>query len=150
MLQGGSKENGTNIRVYVPNFSSSQIFIFEQKKYGIDVSHWQKDIDFDTLYKSSSIDFMIIRVGQGLNINDMKFERNYTNAKKYGIPLGVYLYANAQTVEEARLEANHLLDLIKGKKFELPVYYDVEAQADVDQNTITEMCKEFCRILKNA
>ena len=99
-VAGGSSENGTNIRVYVPNFSKAQTFIFEQKKYGI--------------------------------------------------PLGVYLYANAQNVDEARAEANHLLDLLKGKKFELPIYYDVEAQENVDVNTITSMCNEFFRILKNA
>ena len=149
-VAGGNSENGTNIRVYVPNFSKSQTFIFEQKKYGIDVSHWQNNINYDALYKSQSIDFMIIRAGQGLNINDTKFERNYTYAKKYGIPLGVYLYANAQNVDEARAEANHLLNLLKGKKFELPIYYDVEAQENVDINTITAMCNEFCKILKNA
>lgn len=149
-VAGGSSENGTNIRVYVPNFSKSQIFIFEQKKYGIDVSHWQGNINFDTLSKSQSIDFMIIRAGHGLNINDTKFERNYIMAKNYKIPIGVYLYANAQNIEEARKEANHLVDLIKGKKFELPVYYDVESQENVDINTITAMCNEFCKILKNA
>ena len=149
-VAGGSSENGTNIRVYVPNYSKSQIFIFEQKKYGIDVSHWQNDINYDALTKSQSIDFMIIRAGQGLNVNDRKFERNYTYAKKYGIPLGVYLYANAQTVDEARKEANHLVDLLKGKNFELPVFYDVEAQENVDINIITSMCNEFCKILKSA
>ena len=149
-VAGGSSENGTNIRVYVPNFSNSQSFIFEQKKYGIDVSVWQGNIDFDALSKSNSIDFMIIRAGHGININDSKFERNYTNAKKYGIPLGVYLYANAQNVEEARQEANHLVDLIKEKKFELPIFYDVEAQANVDQNIVTAMCNEFYKIIKNA
>ena len=149
-MAGGSSENGTNIRVYVPNYSKSQIFVFEQKKYGIDVSHWQNDINFDELTKSQSIDFMIIRAGQGLNVNDRKFERNYTYAKKYGIPLGVYLYANAQNVDEAKAEANHLLELLKGKKFELPIFYDVEAQENLDINTITAMCNEFCKILKSA
>ena len=149
-VAGGNTENGTNIRVYVPNFSISQTFIFEQKNYGIDVSHWQNSIDFDALSKSNSIDFMIIRAGHGLNIIDTKFERNYTNAKKYKIPLGVYLYANAQNVDEAIKEANHLVDLIKGKSFELPVFYDVEAQANVDKDTVTAMCNEFCKIIKNA
>ena len=40
--------------------------------------------------------------------------------------------------------------MLKGKSFELPVYYDVEAQENVDINTITAMCNEFCRILKLA
>lgn len=149
-VAGANTENGTDIRVYVPNFSNAQIYIFEQKKYGIDVSHWQGNIDFVTLSKSNSIDFMIIRAGHGLNIKDTKFETNYTNAKKYKIPLGVYLYANAQNVDEARQEANHLVNIIKEKSFELPVFYDVEAQANVDKDTVTAMCNEFYKILKNA
>ena len=149
-VENGTNANGTNVKVATKNNANSQKFIIEKKKYGIDVSHWQNNINFDALYKSQSIDFMIIRAGHGLNINDTKFERNYTMAKNYKIPIGVYLYANAQNVEEARKEANHLLDLIKGKKFELPVYYDVEAQENVDINTITAMCNEFCKILKNA
>ena len=149
-VENGTNANGTNVRVATKNNANSQKFIIEKKKYGIDVSHWQNNINFDALSKSKSIDFMIIRAGQGLSINDRKFERNYTIAKNYKIPIGVYLYANAQNVEEARKEANHLVNLIKGKKFELPIYYDVEAQENVDINTITAMCNEFCNILKNA
>ena len=149
-VENGTNANGTNVRVATKNNANSQKFIIEKKKYGIDVSHWQNNINFDALSKSQSIDFMIIRAGQGINIIDKKFEKNYTLAKRYGIPLGVYLYANAQNVEEARNEANHLVNLMQGKKFELPVYYDVEAQENVDVNTITAMCNEFCKILKNA
>ena len=149
-VAGASTEKGTDVRAYVPNFSNAQIYIFEQKKYGIDVSHWQGTINFESLSKSNSIDFMIIRAGQGLNIKDTKFETNYTNAKKYKIPLGVYLYANAQNIDEAKQEANRLLDLIKGKTFELPVFYDVEAQANVDKSVVTGMCNEFYKIIKNA
>ena len=149
-VAGASISNGTNIRVYQANYSNSQSFLFEQRKYGIDVSVWQGTIDFGALSKSKRVNFMIARAGHGLNIIDKQFERNYTQAKKYGIPIGVYLYANAQNLEEARAEANHLLTLIKGKKFELPIYYDVEAHEGVDSTTITNMCIEFCNIIRNA
>jgi len=149
-VAGGSTQNGTNIRVYVPNFSNSQTFIFEQKKYGIDVSHWQNTIDYNSLYNSKSIDFMIIRAGQGTTIKDRQFERNYAEAKKRGIPIGVYIYATAQNIEETRAEANYLVSLLEGKSFELPIYYDVEAQDDLEESTITAMCNEFYRIIKNA
>ena len=100
------------------------------------MSHWQNNIDFEALNNSQSIDFMIIRAGHGLNVYDTKFERNYTFAKKYKIPLGVYLYANAQTVEEARDEANHLVDIIKGRSFELPIFYDGVRREFISNNVI--------------
>ena len=62
----------------------------------------------------------------------------------------MYLYATAQNIDEARAEANNLVNLLKGKNFELPVYYDLEAQENIDTNTITAMCNEFCKILKSA
>lgn len=149
-VSGGNTTNGTNIQVYKANYTNAQIFSFEQRKYGIDVSVWQGNIDFEALNKSKRIDFMIARAGHGLNIVDKQFERNYTQAKKYKIPLGTYFYANAQSVEETRIEAYHLLSLIKGKTFELPIYYDVEAHENLDNTTITNMCIEFCNIISNA
>ena len=149
-IAGANIENGTDVRAYIPNYTDAQCFIFEQRKYGIDVSHWQNTIDFNTLYYSDTIDFMIIRAGQGTTIKDKQFERNYTEAKKYGIPLGVYLYAKAQTIEDAKKEANNLVNLLKGKSFELPIFYDVEEHENLDKNLITQMCLEFYKILKLA
>ena len=149
-VSGGNTANGTNVWTYTPNNTNAQIFIFEQKKYGIDVSHWQNTIDFEALYNSHSIDFMIIRAGQGTTIKDSKFERNYSEAKKYKIPIGVYLYSTAQNVEETRKEANYLLSLLQGKSFELPVFYDVEAQENVSKDNLTAMCNEFYKLIKSA
>ena len=145
-VANGNKSNGTNIRVYVSNNSDSQKFILEQKKYGIDVSHWQSAINYKELYDSQRIDFMIIRAGQETTIKDRQFETNYTNTKKYSIPTGAYLFATAQSVDEAKLEAYYFLSLINGKSFELPVFYDVEAQSSLSKETITEMCNEFYKI----
>ncbi len=149
-VDGGKTSNGTNIRVYVANCSDAQKFTLEQKKYGIDVSHWQYEIDFKTLYNSQKIDFMIIRAGYGTTLKDNQFENNYKGVKKYNIPTGAYLYARAQSVEEARNEANHLVQMLKGKSFELPIFYDVEEQAYLSKSTITQMCIEFYDILKKA
>lgn len=147
--------NGTNIHINMPTNADNQKFIFteikeEKTTFGIDVSHWQGTIDFNTLSKSNSVDFIIIRAGQGTTIKDRQFERNYQEAKKYNIPVGSYLYSTAQSVEETKKEANYLLSLLKGKNFELPIFYDVEAHESLSKETITAMCKEYCRILKNA
>lgn len=147
--------NGTNVHINMPSTLANQKFIFTEVQenrntYGIDVSHWQGTIDFDKLSSSKSVDFMIVKVGQGTTIKDNKFERNYLEAKKHSIPLGGYLYSTAQSVDETRKEANYLVSLIKGKSFELPVFYDVEEQENLSRDTITAMCNEYCRILKNA
>ena len=149
-IENAKTDNGTNVRVYTNINANSQKFSLEQRSYGIDVSHWQNEIDFKTLDSYKKIDFIIIRAGQGTTLKDRQFERNYSEAKKYNIPTGVYLYAKARNVEEARKEATTLVNNLKGKTFELPIYYDVEEHEDLDNTTIMQMVVEFYKIIKLA
>lgn len=58
-------------------------------KFGIDVSRYQKQIDWEKV--KSQIDFAIIRLGYIGNRNnhtiDDYFERNYNECKRLGIPV---------------------------------------------------------------
>lgn len=94
---------------------------------GIDVSVHNGNIDWGKV-KSGGIDFAILRAGYGrlASQKDEKFEQNYAGAKAAGIPVGAYWYSYAMSEDEARLEADVFLSVIKGKQFEFPVYYDVE------------------------
>ena len=96
---------------------------------GIDVSVHNGKIDWQKV-KNAGIDFAILRAGYGrlASQKDEKFEQNYSSAKAAGIPIGAYWYSYAMSEDEARLEADVFLSIIKGKQFEFPVYYDVEEQ----------------------
>ena len=64
---------------------------------GIDVSHWQGDIDFKKL-KKSKVEFAYIRVGRREEIEgeftlDENFEKNIKGFNEVGIPVGVYFYS---------------------------------------------------------
>lgn len=96
--------------------------------YGIDVSQWQgNNIDFNKV-KAAGKKFVILRAGYGKYINqkDPTFEGNYKRAKAAGLYVGVYWYSYAKTVADAVAEAKTCLEAIKGKQYELPVYYDFE------------------------
>ena len=94
---------------------------------GIDVSVHNGNIDWQKV-KAGGIQFAILRAGYGrlASQKDERFEQNYTGAKAAGIPIGAYWYSYAMSEDEARLEADVFLSIIKGKQFEFPVYYDVE------------------------
>lgn len=96
-------------------------------KNGIDVSQWQGNID----WKNVNTGFCIIRAGYGRVISqkDPKFEEYYNGCKSKGIPCGVYWYSYAKTPAEAAIEADVCLQVIKGKQFEYPIYFDVEEQS---------------------
>ncbi len=91
---------------------------------GIDVSEHQGAIDWAKV----NTGFVIIRSGYGREISqkDKFFEANYSGCKSRSIPCGTYWYSYAVTPEEAAREAQVCLEAIKGKKFEFPVYFDIE------------------------
>ena len=102
---------------------------------GIDVSEEQGDINWEIVKNENEIDFVIIRAGIG-NERDTKFEKNYEDAKKFGIHIGIYWTAKAFTQMEAKNEAEACKNIIKGKTFELPIYYVIDD--DEILNTINE------------
>ncbi len=121
---------------------------------GIDVSHHNGTVDWDKV-KSDGIDFAIIRCGYGrkdLRQIDRQFERNYRECKRVGIPVGVYHYSYAKNADDAGLEADFMLELIKGKQFEYPVVFDIEdkGQAAFSKSVLTEITVAFCSKIEKA
>lgn len=120
-------------------------------KHGIDISYAQGEVDFTKLRHHT--DFIIIRAGYGsfASQRDEYFERNYSCCKRYKIPCGAYWFSYARNAEEARQEALACTEVIKGKRFEYPIYYDVEGGAlQGGRDTVSEMCRTFCDTLEQA
>ena len=120
---------------------------------GIDVSKWQGVVDYEAV-RNSGIEFVIIRAGFGKEKSqkDSCFERNYEKARAAGLKVGAYWYSYAETVEEAKREATACLSVIDGKKFDLPVYFDVEEhrQFAKGRNFVDSIITVFCDSLKGA
>jgi GH25 family lysozyme M1 (1,4-beta-N-acetylmuramidase) len=119
------------------------------KWLGIDLSGWDDTVYWDVL--KTQVKFVILRAGYGQGGNDSVYERYYKKCKEIGMPVGAYWYAKATTVKGAREEANYFLNKLKGKKFEFPVYYDIEENSifATGRNNVSNMLKEFCTILEN-
>ena len=118
----------------------------------IDVSTWQGSIDFNKV-KSAGYNYVIIRAGYGKEKSqkDNMFETNYKNAKSAGLKVGAYWFSYAMSPSTATAEADACLSCIKGKKFELPVYYDMEYQPamNTSNSNYTKMAVNFCNKLKS-
>lgn len=119
----------------------------------VDVSHHNGDVDFKAI-KSAGIYGVIIRAGYGKLISqtDKRFEENYEKAKAAGLKVGTYWYSYAYSTAEAELEAMTFLDVIRGKCFELPVYYDVEEKKhqQLGKAKVSAIIKTFCDTVEKA
>ena len=114
---------------------------------GIDVSSWQGVVDYRKV-KASGINFVIIRAGFGREVSqkDNCFEQNYKNAKAAGLDIGAYWYSYADSAEDAVREAKACMEVIKGKKFEYPIFFDLEEQSQFakGKNFCDSVIKAFC------
>lgn len=102
------------------------------QKFGIDLSHHNAGINFDTL-KNEGVEFAILRAGytgygDGVSkAKDNQFENFYNQCKNKGIGVGAYWFSIAKTYNEGVAEANYIYEnCLKGKQFDYPIYTDVE------------------------
>ena len=123
-------------------------------KYGIDISCFQKNIDYKKVIDNQS--FVIIRVGYGVSYlpdkqKDSMFEEHYDNLYNK-IPVGAYYYQYAKTEENAKKEANNCLKYLNGKSLDLPIFYDIEDSSVQGLSTeeLTNVALAFCEVIKKA
>lgn len=127
---------GTAVLAFGP--SSNKIY------NGIDVSEWQGNINFRKV-KEDGIEIVYIRAGQGFSYKDEKFERNYEEAKKNGIKIGVYHYVTARNEDEAKRQAKFFVSLISGKKIDAKLAMDFERFPDLSKKQINRIAITYLK-----
>ncbi|MBP3611515.1 MAG: glycoside hydrolase family 25 protein, partial [Lachnospiraceae bacterium] len=121
---------------------------------GVDVSKWQYDVDWKKV-AASGVDYAMIRLGYrgtaavGNCVIDPYFEQNIKGALDAGLQVGVYYFTQAVTEEEAREEANIVIEALKGYNVTFPVAYDTEYAENARANDLsnaerTACAKAFC------
>ena len=116
---------------------------------GIDVSKHNLAIDWSQV-PSSGVSFVFVKAGSTNSGIDPYFDANMRGANAAGLRTGVYLYSYATNVEEARNEANQLLQWIGNYTVNYPVVYDVEAPChkNMSQGQLQELINAFCSIIE--
>ena len=147
------------------NYSTGRPVYFEDgevaSQIGIDVSEHDGYIDWRAA-KDDGIEFAFVRVGSrgytegGLYV-DERFDSNYTNARANGLAVGLYFFSQATTVEEAREEADFVLECLRGRNLELPIVYDFETVDDPDgrandlsRTAVSDNAAAFCKRIQQA
>jgi len=94
---------------------------------GVDVSHFQGDIDWSEV-AHANIRFAYIKASEGLRTNDARFEINWMQAHEQGILVGSYHFFHPD--EDAAAQAEHFLTQLKNSSFPtegvLPPVLDIE------------------------
>ena len=94
----------------------------EGKAFGIDVSEWQGDIDFEKV-KKAGCEFVIIRIGYNLDGEfnyDSKFEYNLKAAREAGLKVGLYMFSYDNSADTLKAATNTIVEKLAGEELDLP------------------------------
>lgn len=124
--------------------------------FGLDISEHNGSNVNMSAYKQKGKSFVMIRIGY-YNHLDKQFWNNVKKANDAKIPFGVYLYSYAYSVEEAKIEAEFVVETLSklgsnAEYFKLPVAYDLEDSQlnKFSKQQLTNQCVTFCDIIRSA
>ncbi len=99
----------------------------KDKVYGIDVSHYQGRIEWDSLKKNNAefpMQFVFIRATAGKDGLDEEYKRNWSGAKTAGLIRGAYHYYRPD--ENSVTQAENFIKRVQLSKGDLPPVLDIE------------------------
>ncbi len=128
-----TSNSGSSNSSSAPKLPLSEViteFKNDKAKIGIDVSSWQGNINWQKV-KSAGVEFAFIRIGYqvgygGEYVLDKYFTQNIENATTVGLPVGIYFYSYADSVAEAKSQAEWIAEQLDGYTVELGVAFDWE------------------------
>lgn len=118
---------------------------------GIDVSANQGNINWKTV-ANYGMGFAILRITEKGNVIDPTFEKNYKGCIENKIPVGVYKYSYATSIEQIKTEANIVIKTLNKRKLVYPVFLDIEdkCQRNISKSVMMQMINAFKAIIVKA
>jgi GH25 family lysozyme M1 (1,4-beta-N-acetylmuramidase) len=117
---------------------------------GIDVSHWQGDIDWG-LVGQAGYSFAFVKGTEGVGWTDVLFHYNMTHAPDSGIVRGVYHFARPDLDNTGQEEAEYFLS-VAGDYLEsgyLRPVLDLEVRGSLDKTALSAWVLEWLQTVEN-
>lgn len=114
---------------------------------GIDVSGYQGNIDYSKVAQAG-IKIVYMKSSEGSNYVDSHFERNYTEAKRNGLKVGVYHFLTARSIAQAETQAQFFVSLISGKNIDCKLAMDFESFGNLNKQQINDIAIAFINKVK--
>lgn len=125
-------------------FTSSFLFLItscthdadQYKIHGIDVSHYQRTIDWRTVAKQEKVHFAFIKATESIDYQDSMFQKNWEGAKEVGLIRGAYHFFRPNVSVEWQIK--NFTQQVELEKGDLPPVLDIEDFKNVTMPTLIE------------
>lgn len=109
--------------------------------YGIDVSHYQNNIDWQMAAIDQNVRFAYIKATESSGLVDSHYARNIREARRYGIPAGSYHFFSPSASSMTQLK--NFMDNVDPKQQDLIPIVDVEHRGKSSHRDFLGKLKNF-------
>lgn len=120
---------------------------------GLDLSHWNSIEPARII--SAGFDFAIIKASEGVGWSDSGFSERYNAINTWNkknpekrISIGAYHYLRAITPEQAEREASYFVGVLQRRRFDMPLFVDIEENSIFEAGLARECVEAFCNHLE--
>ena len=119
-----------------------------QHIHGIDISHYQGDIFWETVGENSNMAYVYIKASEGGDRKDHRFEENIRMAHKHGLKVGSYHFYRCKTPQEVQLQ-NFMEQCIPSEQDLIPMI-DVETTSGLPTEQFCDSLFKFLELVEEA
>ena len=113
--------------------------------HGIDVSHHQSKISWDSLYKKD-LNFVFIKATEGKTHTDNEFDFNWDEAKRIGLRRGAYHYFSIYS--SPLDQAAHFINTVSLEDGDMPPVLDFEDFEGEEDSVITNRLQIWLEVIE--
>lgn len=114
-------------------------------KTGIDVSHYQRTINWAEVAKDTKVTFAIIKATESSDFVDDRYHYNIREARRHGIPVGSYHFYRANVDPE--LQFRNIMRNIDPNQQDLLPVIDVELTNGVSPDLFISRLERLCEMV---
>lgn len=119
-----------------------------QHVHGIDLSHYQGNVFWETVGDNSKMAYVYLKATEGGNNVDSKYKQNIDLAHRYGLKVGSYHFYRARIPQETQL-ANFMAQCRPGDQDLLPMI-DVETKSGMGTEEFCDSLFKFLHLVEKA
>ena len=116
--------------------------------HGIDLSHYQGDVFWETVGENSKMAYVYLKASEGGDRIDAKYERNIELAHKYGLKVGSYHFFRPKTDLNKQL-LNFMTQCRPGEHDLIPMI-DIETKSGLDTEEFCDSLFKFIHLVEKA
>lgn len=120
---------------------TSNARINSKYKEGIDVSHYQGNIDWDKVVNGTPISYVYLKATEGASLVDDTYERNLTEARRVGLSVGSYHFYRPNV--DWKKQFDNMTSVVKTENQDLVPIIDIEHRGSVSAEDFIADLRSF-------